>query len=92
MPKEQKKFTFGGCSYVRTLPDQSKLSPQTRVLNIDVTFVEALKFNIAVNECIRKLNSYKKIAKAGKNVTLRLALFLDQKSIAVNEGSLKYKK
>jgi hypothetical protein len=58
------------------------------VLNIHLTFEEALKFHIAVDEAVRKLNSYKRSTTAGKNATLNVALHLDLKRLAVNEGSL----
>lgn len=83
-----KEYTFGTCSYAKTHPDQATLSPDTKVLNIHLNFEEALKLNIAVDECVRKLNSYKKSTTAGKNATLNLTLNLTQKRLAVNEGSL----
>lgn len=58
------------------------------MLNIHLTFEKALKLNIAVDECIRKLNSYKKSTATGKQASLNLTIHLDPGRVAVNEGKL----
>jgi hypothetical protein len=45
-----KQHTFGTCAYSKTNPDQTRLTGQTKVLNIHLSFEEALKLNIAVDE------------------------------------------
>jgi hypothetical protein len=84
-----KTFTFGTSAYERTSPSRVDLSPQTKVINILVSFEDALKFNVAVDECVRKLNSYKMSTKAGKRAALNVTVYLDRNRIAVNEGKLK---
>jgi hypothetical protein len=88
MPDE-KQFTFGTCQYERTSPARSELSSQTAVLNIMIPFEEALKFNLAVDECVRKLNRYNKSTKAGKRAALNLTVHFHVGRLAVNEGRLK---
>lgn len=85
----QKKFTFGTCDYAFTYPNQTTLSPKTKVLNIFIPFDEALKLNLGIDECIRKLNKYKRSTKEGKRAAVNLCLHLDIKRIAINEGKLK---
>lgn len=85
----EKKFTFGTCEYAFTYPNQTTLSPQTKVLNIFIPFDEALKLNLGIDECIRKLNKYKLSTKEGKRAAVNLCLHLDIKRIAINEGKLK---
>jgi len=55
MPKE-KAFTFGTCRYEHTSPKRERLSAKTKVLNVILTFGEALKLDLAVDECVRKLD------------------------------------
>ncbi len=86
--QKTKKFSFGTCSFNRTSPPQKLLSPQTRVLNIVISFEDALKLNLAVSECVRKLNSYNRSFRAGKNAALNLALHIDKGRISINEVQL----
>ncbi len=89
-PKNRnKKFTFGTCAYERTSPARDKVSPATKVLNIVVPFEEALKLNLAVDECVRKLNSYKKSTTEGKRAAMNLTIYFDLSRIAVNETKTK---
>lgn len=49
-----KTFSFGGCDFGRTSPGLDRLSPETKVLNIEIGFEEALKLHVAIDECIRR--------------------------------------
>ena len=55
----EKEFTFGTCEYQRTNPPLQDLSKDTSGLNILLSFEEALKLNLAIDECVRKLNNTK---------------------------------
>ena len=84
----QKSFSFGGCDIAQTSPDISKLNPTTQVLNVRIGFEDALKLHLAIGECVRKLNSYKRSTSEGKRTALNLAIHLDKNRITVNEGRL----
>jgi hypothetical protein len=84
-----KKFSFGGCDFVETSPDLSTLSPDTPMLNLHITFDDALKLNVAVQECVRKLNSYKRSTVAGKQAGLNIAVHLKKGRITVNEARIQ---
>lgn len=84
-----KEFTFGTCEYERISPTRQALSQETSVLNIILPFDEALKFGLAVDECVRKLNRYKKSTREGKRAALNLTIHFNLNRIAVNEGKLK---
>ena len=86
---DEKQFTFGTCVYASTSPEQGTLSNQTKILNIVVQFEESLKLNLAIDECIRKLNKYKRSKKSGKRAALNLSINLSDSRISVNEGKLK---
>lgn len=85
---KEKAFTFGTCEYERTSPERSQLLSDTSILNVILPFEEALKFDLAVNECVRKLNRYKKSTTEGKRAALNLTIHLNMNRIAVNEGKL----
>ena len=86
---DEKQFTFGTCVYVSTSPERDALSEKTKILNVLVPFDESLKLNLAIDECIRKLNKYKRSQKPGKRAALNLSINLSDSRISVNEGKLK---
>ncbi len=86
MPKL--KQTFGGCTFEGTSPKVAALSPETPMLNVWMSFEEALKFSLAIQECVRKLNSYHRGTKAGKQTGLNIAVRLHKRRITVNETTV----
>jgi hypothetical protein len=54
-------------------------------LNVRIGFEEALKLHLAIGECIRKLNSYKRSTTAGKRTALNIAIHLTKNRVTVNE-------
>lgn len=83
-----KTFSFGGCDFEKTSPKREALSPSTAMLNIALSFEDALKLSIAVDECVRRLNSYNRAERAGKKSALNLAIHLNKCRITVNETKL----
>jgi hypothetical protein len=89
---KEKEFTFGTCEYERISPQKATLSADTSVLNVILPFEEALKLNLAVDECVRKLNKYKKSTTEGKRTALNLTVHFHLNRIAINEGKLQKRK
>lgn len=83
-----KTFSFGGATFGKLSPQLAALSPDTRVLNVTLSFEEALKLNLAVDECLRRLNSYNRSTSAGKRAALNVAIHLDKGRVTVNEGKI----
>ena len=83
-----KQDTFGTCAYASTTPPRAKLTNETKIMNVLLSFEEALKLNLAIDECVRKLNRYKKSMKAGKRAALVVAVHLDQERISIHENKL----
>lgn len=77
-----KAYSYGGCSYDRMSPQIEAIHP---VLNIKITFTEALKLGLAIDECTRRLNKYKQSSKVGRQAGLNLIIHLGPKKIAVAE-------
>jgi hypothetical protein len=92
MPREtetpKKTFTFGTCSFAKSSPNVETIGAHHRALNVFLSFEEALKLNVAVDEAIRRLNSYNRSTRAGKSAALNITLYLDKKRITINEGRL----
>ena len=89
MGEALRTFSFGGCTFSRTSPGTATLSPDTKMLNIEIGFEEALTLHLAIGECIRKLNQYNRTTTAGRRTALNLALHLDKSRITVNETRAK---
>jgi hypothetical protein len=85
---KDKTFSFGTSRYAKTSPARATLSSSTAILNLYLTFEEALKLNLSIDECIRKLNKYNRSTTAGKSEGLNLAIHLDQERITVNETTV----
>jgi hypothetical protein len=84
-----KTKSFGSCVLHSTSPSQIDIKPTTKVLNINVSFEEALKLNLAVQEGLSKLNKYdRRPAKQGKNMGLCLAIFFERQRLTVTEAKL----
>ena len=83
-----KSFSSGGCKVASIGPDVSTLNPKTPSLNISLSFEEALKLNLAIDECVRQLNKYKRNYSVGRNKGLNIRLHLQSPGITVNECDL----
>lgn len=90
-PETIKKASFGICDFTRTSPRLADLSPDTKVLNIEITFEEALKLNLAIDDCVHRLNSYNRGRITGKRTCSNLAIHLSRGVITVLEGKLAAK-
>jgi len=84
----RKTFSFGSCNYDRTSPPREKLSLDTKAVNVLVPFEDALKLNLAIDECVRALNRYKRSTTAGKKMALNVTIYFDIGRITVSEVRL----
>ena len=85
---KQTKTTFGGCDYEELSPKPRDLSPRTPILNVTLSFEDALKLSFAIDECVWKLDPYGRSTAAGKRSALNLAVHLGEECITVTEGTL----
>ncbi len=82
------KQTFGGCSFEGTSPKLDGLSSKTPMLNVWMSFEEALKVSLAIQECVRKLNAYNRSTTAGKRTGLNISVHLQKRRITINETTI----
>ena len=54
--RRDKTFTFGGCTVSKTSPAREKLTGSTKALNLVVSFEEALKLNLALQDAVSDIN------------------------------------
>jgi Glu-tRNA(Gln) amidotransferase subunit E-like FAD-binding protein len=83
---ETQKKSFGTCQYLRTLPDRTSLSPSTQILNVQLTLAEAMKLQLALDECTRKIFRYKQSTKIAKEAVVTLGVHLQLSRVSVMEG------
>ncbi len=81
------KKTFGGCDIDSVSPELATLNAETKVLNVRISFEEALKLHLSIGECISTLNSYNRGTKAGRRTALNLALHLPKNRLTVTQTS-----
>ena len=82
---KERTFVFGGCAVSRLSP---KAPAEPKILNIIISFPEALKLNLALDECLRKLNRYNMSTETGKRAAVNLVLHIHVNRIAVAEARL----
>jgi len=87
MPKRVKQ-SLGSCRFEQISPQREALEPTTRVLNVLISFEDALKLHVAIQNCVLRLNGYDRSTVDGRRAAMNLAVFLDQKAITITEGNL----
>jgi hypothetical protein len=86
---KEKKFSYGGCKYRGTSPQVERLSAETKVLNIAIPFAEALRLNLALDECVRALNTRNMSTREGKDAAVNLMIHFHVGRIAVAEAKTR---
>lgn len=82
-----KEESYGGCQVSTIGPLKNTKLP--KVLNVVLSFEEGLKFNLALDECLRQLNSYNRATKEGKRAAICLAVKPQMNRIDIVEGKIK---
>jgi hypothetical protein len=67
------------------------LSPSTRKINLFISFKEALKLNLAIQERLRAINKFKQSTNEGKRAPANRVVDFDVKNIAVMPDTLAKK-
>lgn len=88
----EKTTSSGSCAFERVTPTREDLRPETKKLNLIISFEEGLKLNLAIQEGLRAINKLKMSSNAGKLAALNLVVALDVKNISVMPGKLAKKK
>ena len=81
-----KESSFGACGYAKRSPVQ--LTSETPAVNLMLSFEDALKLNLAIDECVRKLGRYNRATTAGKTAGLQMIVHFDTKRIRIQEGKV----
>jgi hypothetical protein len=80
----KKSTTFGGCDLEHVSPDE--VSETTRMIVVTLSFEEALKLSLAVDEGLRALNRYNRASAEGKAARLKLHIKPQDRRLFVQEG------
>lgn len=92
MKSAEKTTSYGSCSFERVNPSREDLSPVAAKLNVVISFEEALKLNLAIDERLRAINKLKRNSIEGKRAALNLVVDLNANNIAVMPGQLTKRK
>jgi hypothetical protein len=84
----KKTDSCGACSIEGQSPKLESLSSTTKVVNLTIRFEEALKLNVAIQECVSRLNRYNRATAAGKKAAMQLVVYMDKGRLQVIEGKL----
>jgi hypothetical protein len=84
-----KKESYGAGEVARVSPPTEPGGAVPNVINIGLTLEEALKLNLAIDECAREINSMHRGTREGKNALVCLSVKLGQHRIDVLDWSKK---
>lgn len=85
---KEKQFSRGGCTIAKISPGKKDISSKTPSLNIYISFEEALKLNLALQDRLLELNRFNRRIKEGARTCVKLTLHFDINRLVVNQGSL----
>ncbi len=80
------KDSFGGCTFTCASPAYGALAANTKVVNVVLSFEEALKLNLAIQEAVRDLNTLHRAVKVNKLAGMKLSIHMDKNRITVARG------
>lgn len=83
------KDSFGGCTFDHASPDQAKLTSGTKVINLVLSFEEALKLNLAVQEALSDLNKLHRAVKVNKAAGMKLIVHMNTNRLTVDRGRVR---
>ena len=83
-----KTFSYGSCRIAAYNPKREEWTPKTKIVNIKIKFEEALMLSLALDECVRKLNKYKRSTTTGKRAAVNLVLNLAYNKLSVAETKI----
>lgn len=84
------KESFGGCTYTTKSP--SEIADGTKVVNLKLSFEEALKLNVAVTACVQHLTRQNRSTPDKRRSCLKLIVHLDEKRrIRVQLGKVPHR-
>jgi len=81
-----KEGSFGACTFDSVSP--KALSASTTTLNVALSFEEALKLNLAIDEAVHQLGRYHRATRAAKRMGVRFVIHINKKRVRVLKGRL----
>ena len=84
MPAKKKPYSFGGATIADMSPARSDIKRSTKTINLSLTFEEALKLNLALDESVRRLNKMNRSTSEGRGMMTKLILHLDKDRLVVH--------
>lgn len=79
---------FGTCDFEKSSPRHEDLSPSTPKVHVVRDFENALKLNLAIEECVRKLNRYNRHEGDGKRMAMSIDIHFDKGRVTVTQAKI----
>jgi len=89
MAAKKNTFTYGSARINRLSPKIEDVSERTKAVNIVLSYEEALKLNMALQNGLMKLVQLNRATTAGKAEGINLTVYLQSERIAVNPVKVK---
>ena len=67
-------YYFGSGKIRFSEREKKNLSPETKIMNIEMSFAEALKLHLAIGDCLTQLNRYKRRARPERVLLLAVRI------------------
>lgn len=85
----EKTTSFGSCAFNRITPPREEIKPDTKKLNVIISFEEVLKLQLAIQAWLLKSNKLKRNSMEGKLSAMNLVLDYESKNVSVMPEKLK---
>jgi hypothetical protein len=79
-----KRDSFGGCTFAVMSP--KALNGDTNTVSVVLSFEEALKLNLAIDEAVHQIGRYNRATVDGKRAGLMLVLHFKKRRVRVQHG------
>jgi len=89
MAAKRNTFTFGSAGIDHISPKPENITEKTKAVNVALSYEEALKLHMALQNGLLELVKLNRATKAGKESGINLCIFLKPKRVAVNPVKVK---
>jgi len=89
MAAKKNTFTYGSAGVDHISPSPEKITEKTKAINVVLSYEEALKLHMALQNGLLELVKLNRATKAGKAAGINLCVFLESSRLAVNPVKIK---
>ena len=93
MPKKnnaERATSCGSCRVDRFAPPIAEINPSTKKINIYLSFAEANRLRMAIEERLQQIQKLKRNSKEAKSAAVNLVITTHVKNVAIMPGKLTH--